>query len=367
MSTSQRDGGMMPGPVPGRSVPAPALPRAQVSVKAAAKVAATALGVVVAAWIVWKTTGALVLTLIALLIAVALDRAVTIVQGHGVRRGVAIALVFCALLVILAGLGWLVIPKLVDQASALVRAAPDIAQRFRTSHAYELIERRVDVDALLGRMGSVLSPALQVVGWTVEALAGGVTVLFVTIFMLTAGSRLLDDLLAQARPERRTEYRDVLARVYRALSGYVAGHLTILAVQGVATAVALAIAGVPFFLPLGLLSALASLVPFAGVLVMGTAVSLLAWGTSGLWSGVGVAIYYVLYQQFENHVLYPVVYRHTVNVNPLVIILAVLFMADLGGIAGAILAVPTAAAGHIVVGELLAYRRRCLRIPEPKH
>ncbi len=54
--------------------------------------------------------------------------------------------------------------------------------------------------------------------------------------------------------------------------------------------------------------------------------------------------------------LYPVVYRHAVHVNPLVIVLAVLFMADLGGIAGAILAVPAAAAGHIVVGELLRCR-----------
>jgi predicted PurR-regulated permease PerM len=71
----------------------------------------------------------------------------------------------------------------------------------------------------------------------------------------------------------------------------------------------------------------------------------------------------VLYHQFESHVLYPVVYRETVDVNPLVIVIAVLFLADLGGIAGAVLAVPLAAAGHVVIGELLRYRRRRLGIP----
>ena len=336
--------------------------RSQVSVKTTATVSATVLGVVLAAWIAWKTAGAIVVTLVALLLAVALDRAVSFLRRHGVGRGLAIAVVACAVLATLAGLGWLVIPRLVAQASALVHAAPEIARTVRGSRAYHLLERHVDVDAALGRLGNVMTPALEAAGKAVEALAAAVTVVFVTIFMLTSGPKLLEKLLAQARPERRDEYRDLLAKVYRALSGYVGGHLAIVGLQGVATVIALAVAGVPFFLPLGVLSALASLVPFAGVLVMGTAVSLIAWATSGLWAGVGVAAYYVLYQEFENHVLYPVVYRHTVDVNPLIIVLAVLFMWELGGIPGAILAVPSAAAGHIVVGELLRYRRRRLGI-----
>ncbi|GEJ57935.1 AI-2E family transporter [Anaeromyxobacter diazotrophicus] len=334
--------------------------RSQVSVKTAATLSATALGVSLAAWVAWKTAGALVLALVALLLAVALDRAVGFLQRRGLRRGVAIALVLGAGAVVLAGLGWLVVPRLVKQASALVGAAPEIAQKVRASEPYQLLQRHVDLEAVLGRIGAAVGPALQAVGWTVEALAAAVTALFVTIFMLTSGHQLLEDLLAQARRERRDEYRDVLGQVYRALSGYVAGHLAIIGLQGLATVIALAVAGVPFFLPLGVVSALASLVPFAGVMVMGTAVSLLAWATSGVWAGVGVAAYYVIYQQLENHVLYPVIYRHTVDVNPLVIVLAVLFMWELGGIPGAILAVPAAAAGHIVVGELLRYRRRRL-------
>ncbi len=349
-------------PAARRELAPPPRNRSQVSVKTATTVSATVLVVFLGAWIAWKTAGAIVLSLVALLLAVALDRAVAFLHRRGLRRGLAIALVVLAVVTVLAGLGWLVVPRLMDQVSALVKDAPEISRNVRGSHAYQLLQRHVNVDAILGRVGTVVSPALQAVGWTVEALAAAVTALFVTIFMLTSGHGVLENILAQARPERRDEYRDVLAKVYRALSGYVAGHLAIVGLQGCATVIALAVAGVPFFLPLGIVSALASLVPFAGVLVMGTGVSLLAWATRGVWAGVGVAAYYVLYQQFENHVLYPVIYRHTVDVNPLVIVLAVLFMWELGGIPGAILAVPSAAAGHIIVGELLRYRRRRLGI-----
>ncbi len=98
---------------------------------------------------------------------------------------------------------------------------------------------------------------------------------------------------------------------------------------------------------------------------LGTVVSLIAWGTQGLVTGLITAGYYIVYRQFENHVLYPMVYRRTVEVNPLVIILAVLFLADWGGIPGAILAVPLTAAAHVVVGVILRVRRERLGIPPP--
>ena len=79
--------------------------------------------------------------------------------------------------------------------------------------------------------------------------------------------------------------------------------------------------------------------------------------TGGVWKALAAAIYFVLYGQLEGNVLAPLIYRRTVDVNPLVTLLAILFMAEFIGIAGAILAVPVAAAGQIVMRELLAFRR----------
>ncbi len=99
--------------------------------------------------------------------------------------------------------------------------------------------------------------------------------------------------------------------------------------------VALAIAGLPFFLPLGILSGASSLIPYAGPLVVGASITLLTLVTGGLWKAVSVAVYFILYGKLEGNVLGPLVYRRTVHVNPLVTLLAILFLAEFMGVMGA--------------------------------
>ena len=79
--------------------------------------------------------------------------------------------------------------------------------------------------------------------------------------------------------------------------------------------------------------------------------------TGGAWKALAAAIYFVLYGQLEGNILAPLIYRRTAHVNPLVTLLAILFLAELMGIAGAILAVPVAAAAQILMREVLASRR----------
>jgi predicted PurR-regulated permease PerM len=338
-----------------------------VSVKTAFTVAVTVLAVVGTAWFLLRTTRALLVTAASLLIAVALNRVVQWLQAHRVPRGVGIALVMLAVVGAVVGLGFLIVPPVIDQASALVAEWPRIVAAIQRSSLYRIAAQHADLQSVLERAEraapQALGAAVAVVRGSATALVAFVTVLFVTLFMLTSGRPLVWALLAQARPERRARYADVLVKIYHALGGYVAGHVFIVGVQACATSAFLAIVGVPFFLPLGITSAIASLIPFAGVTVMGIVISTIAWASNGLWTGMASAIYYVAYQQLESHLLYPLVYRRAVEVNPLLTVLGVLFMGELGGIAGAILAVPLVAAGHIVVRELLAERRARLGIP----
>jgi predicted PurR-regulated permease PerM len=141
------------------------------------------------------------------------------------------------------------------------------------------------------------------------------------------------------------------------MGGYLGGLLGICAINATLTTVFLVILRTPFFLPLGILSGSSSLVPYAGPLVTGATVTVFVLVTGGPWKALAAAIYFVLYGQLEGNILAPVVYRRTVHVNPLVTLLAILFLAEFMGIAGAILAVPVAAAAQIMMREVLAHRR----------
>jgi predicted PurR-regulated permease PerM len=105
------------------------------------------------------------------------------------------------------------------------------------------------------------------------------------------------------------------------------------------------------------------MIPYAGPAVAGTLISLTAAITNGFWSGVGCLIFFLIYGQIEGNVLAPLIFRRTVHVNPLVVTLSILFLGELGGIFGAILAVPAAAATQIVLREVLRARRERLHLP----
>jgi len=122
----------------------------------------------------------------------------------------------------------------------------------------------------------------------------------------------------------------------------------------------LAIVGVPFFLPLGLASGFSSLVPYAGPVVMGLVITIMTALTLGFWKGLACAIYFVVYGQLEGNILGPLIFRRTVNVNPLIVLLSIVFFSEIAGITGAIMAVPVTAAIQILLRELLRIRRERL-------
>ena len=94
---------------------------------------------------------------------------------------------------------------------------------------------------------------------------------------------------------------------------------------------------------------------------------MVTWATKGTWVAAITLVYFLLYGQLEGNVLAPLVFRRTVHVNPLLILLAVLFCAELAGIVGAVVAVPVAATIQIIAREALLFRqeRRTARTVRP--
>jgi len=180
--------------------------------------------------------------------------------------------------------------------------------------------------------------------------------------MLIFGGRVIRAALAEARAERRPIYENVLRKIYRSIGGYLSGLTLICTINATLTTTFLAINRVPFFLPLGILSGASSTIPYAGPFVTGTFISLLTLVTQGVWHGLACGIYFVLYGQLEGNVLSPLIFRRTVHVNPLVVTVSVLFLGEMAGIMGAIVAVPVVAALQIIGREILRERREQLNL-----
>lgn len=320
-----------------------------------------AAAVVALASFLLSTRVALTLALGSGMVAVLLDHAVEALVHRGLRRSGAIVVVMLAATVVLTGLGLLLIPPVVEQAAALVAAAPELWARLQHTRWFLRLDGWLHLQDQLRASGAAavgaVNPVLSAIGGAITALAGLLGSLFLALSMLVFGRALVAGALAELSPAWRERARRVAGRIYRSVGGYLAGLLGICTVNAILTTAFLAAIQVPFFLPLGVVSGASSLVPYVGPLVVGVAITLFALAAGGVWIGAAAAIYFAVYGQLEGNVLAPFVYRRTAHVNQLVTLLAMLFLAELMGTVGAVVAVPVAAAAQVFVAEILVMRR----------
>jgi predicted PurR-regulated permease PerM len=313
---------------------------------------------------------AITLTSTAVLVAVALDHAVQWLVRRRFPRIWAIFVVTLAVLGLLTGFGFTLIPPAVDQGKAMVQQAPGFIRAARQSRAFRRLDQQFHIadriekaeKGLPEMLEGAATPILTALGGILTLAGALVTIFFLTVFMLIFGGRVIRAALAEARPERRQIYESVLHKIYRSIGGYLSGLTLICTINATLTTTFLAINRVPFFLPLGILSGASSTIPYAGPFVTGTVISLIALVTGGAWHGIASAIYFILYGQLEGNVLSPLIFRRTVHVNPLVVTVSVLFLGEIAGIIGAIVAVPVVAALQIIVREILQERRQQLEL-----
>ena len=342
------------------------------TIKRTATVTFTVLAIALAAWVFVRAPLAIGITAASLLIAVALDRPVQALEQRGLPRWLGITLVMLAVVGAIAGIVLVLVPPAAAQVRQLVENAPALLTKLRETAPVRFLERHVPLDQLLAdersRLPSVarqlVDPVLGIVGAILTGVAELVTVLFVVLFMLASGRQLVWSALAQAKPENRARYASLLTQIYRSLGGYIGGMLLLVVTNALFAGIFLAVIGVPYFLPLAVMSGIGSVIPYVGAFLVGTVLSVVAWVNNGIWMGVFTVGYFIAYQQFENNVVSPLVYRRTVDLNPLVILIAALFMTELAGIPGALVAVPLAASAQIVLREILRARQERLNLPE---
>jgi predicted PurR-regulated permease PerM len=334
-------------------------------------------GVLLVVAIVYAVAHALVsVTLIgaAVMIAVALDHAVVMLQNRGVNRSLAIAIISLSLLGLVVALGFTLIPPAIDQGRQLIHDAPSFIRQARGSALFRRLDMRYHIatrvtlaeQQLPEMLEGAATPILSALGGLLSALGAAVTVAVLVVFMLIFGGRLIKAMLAEARPEHLATYQDVLHKIYQSIGGYLGGLALVCSVNATLTTSFLAIDRVPFFLPLGIVSGMSSMVPYAGPAVVGVGISLIALLTQGLWHGIAAGIYFIAYGQLEGNLLSPLIFKRTVHVNPLVTTLSILVLGEIAGVVGAVVAVPVVATLQIVLREVLRIRREQLHIAAEK-
>jgi len=180
--------------------------------------------------------------------------------------------------------------------------------------------------------------------------------------MLLEGPAWIERFYALLPARSQERWRTVGRDIYRTIGGYVTGNLTISLIAGVISTLVLLILGVPYAVALGLLVALLDLIPLAGAMIAAVIVTTVGFIDSTA-SGIVLLVFFVLYQQLENHVLQPVVYGRTVKLSPLAVLIAVLIGAELAGVIGALAAIPVMGTIQVILVDWLAHRRG--RLVEP--
>jgi predicted PurR-regulated permease PerM len=326
------------------------------------------LGVAAVAGLVYfllRTTVALTLSVGSAMAAIALDLAAEALVRRGLRRSLAMAAVILVATALLVGLGFLLVPPIVEQVGALVAAAPGYYQKllhaswFRHLDAQLHLQRQLQEQLREAGPAAVgaMNPLLSAIGGLLTGLTGLLAFFFLSIFMLVFGRELATASLEQLEAESRERPARLAAKIYRSVGGYLVGLLGLCALNALLTTIFLVLIQVPYFLPLGILCGASSLIPYAGPLVVSAVVTVFALLTGGTWTALAAAIYFTVYGQLEGNVLSPFIYRRTAHVNPLVTLLAILFLVEFMGIAGAVVAVPVAAAAQILLAEWLAAAR----------
>ncbi len=320
--------------------------------------------VLVLGYLAWQV---LTWILISILLAAALNPAVESIERRGLGRPWAASLVFALALLVLTAIGFLVIPPLVDQVTDFIEAIPDIADDLVAGRGplgflqddYQLVDRiraAIEDQGAAGVLG-LSAGVLDVVRSIVTVIVGIVTIIFLTYFMLLEGPRTIDRGLALLPDTTRVRYERVGRDIYRTISGYVSGNLLISLVAGVVSTLVLLGLGSEYAIALGLLVAILDLIPLAGATVAAIIVSTVILLETDWIRGVIVIVFFIAYQQFENHVLQPLVYGRTVQMSPLAVLCAVLVGAQLAGILGALMAIPIAGSLFAIGRELLQYRK----------
>jgi predicted PurR-regulated permease PerM len=312
-------------------------------------------------WAAFRVRHVLLVIYISGLLAIGFSPTVRLIERQQVvpvarrlPRWLAILVLYLLIIGTLVGLGFLIVPPLAEQARQLWAELPGMLNRgmqYLHSKGIDVSWRealdRAPAGSREDAVSTVAGAALGVMGGVV----GFLTILILTFYLLVEGDQLRDSMLRLCPEERRSKVAAASRDITVKISAWLSGQLLLGGIIGVTSAIALWLMDVPFFYVLALISAIGEMIPVVGPILAAIPAVALA-GTVSLNKALAVLVFFVIQQQFENHVLVPKIMERQVGLSAVGVIVALLIGGQLLGIVGALLAVPTAAILHVVLTEV---------------
>jgi predicted PurR-regulated permease PerM len=313
---------------------------------------------------VQRIASVLVLIVVALFLAAGLNPSVEWFVRRGLRRSYAVVAVIVAVLAALVLFVLAIVPVISDQVARISESAPGWLDRLQRNQRVQDLDERFDVidrvrdyveqgDFASGLFGGVLGFGLRVLSTLVDVFV--VTVLMLYFLAgLEATKRALYRLAPASRRDRVSKLGD---RVIESVGGYVSGAFIVAVCAGLTSLLFLFIVGLgEYAVALAFVVALLDVIPMIGATIGAVVVSAIAFATD-VRAGIACVIFYLIYQQVENYVIYPRVMSKSVDIPGALTVIAALIGAALLGVVGALLAIPTAAAILMLTREILIRRQ----------
>jgi predicted PurR-regulated permease PerM len=318
--------------------------------------------VVVLLWALYQARQVLLLVYISAVFAIGFTPIVRVVERQrmvGTRRlprWLAILVIYVVLLCALVGVALATIRPLVQQARALVERAPQMleqGQQYLIDRGW--LREPITLQEAVAKAPGVGGDTVGTVVSAVFGIAGGVfgviTILILTFYLLVEAESIFDRFVRLFPRDQRKRVGLVSREISGKVSAWLGGQLLLAAIIGTTATIGLWLLGIPYFFVLGVIAGIGELIPMVGPIL--SAIPAVAVGLSvSPGKALAVLVFFVLQQQFENHILVPKVMQRQVGVSPVMVIIALLIGGSLLGVVGALLAVPTAAAIHVVFEEL---------------
>lgn len=323
------------------------------------------LGAVIALlWVASRLEVIVVPVLLATMVATMLLPLVDHLDRRGLPRGVAVAGVLLASIVVVGGLLTFVVsqfvkgaPALIEQVTKSISGARESLNGGLLSHfSNDQVKSATDtaIEALKNNQSKLTSGALSTAGTLTEIITGLLLMLFTLIFLLQGGRNIFGFVTLIFPRHVRVRVRDAGRAGFHSLTGYVRATFLVALTDAIGIGTGLAIMGIPLALPLASLVFLGAFIPLIGAVIAGglaVIVALIAkgWVFGAIALGLVVAV-----QQLESHVLQPLVMGRAVSLHPLAVVLAIAAGGVTAGIIGALLAVPIIAVLNSATRVLLA-------------
>ena len=297
-------------------------------------------------WFLFFIRGIVLQLFIGFLIATILEPFVSLLGRIKIPRLISILITYILVIGVLGGVVALFTPALVEQTTNFINALPSYLANIgiASSTSGDLIKE------ILGQFGGVSGKILNFTFSIFSNILSVVTVLVFAFYMLLTHNKLKDQITLWFGENRGEKIGKILTAIEERLGRWSRGELILMLAVGTGVYLGLLAIGIPYALPLAVLSGIFEIIPTLGPIVSAIPAILIGLGISPL-AGIGAAAVAFLVQQLENYILVPKIMQKSAGVSPLLVLISIAIGAKLLGVTGVIVAVPSVIILQVLIKE----------------